>query len=154
DADYRITIDDGGSQGADGQVLLNGEVLLKPREGGEAGPRRRDIDLKLQSKNVLEVRLTGRPGSTLTVTLRAGAKEIGAAGGRIVVPGSEYTVEFPPQALASPTVIQVAEVPTQLPNQFQLVPLRTVELQPSGLNLLANATVTWRYGAFWDGASA
>lgn len=87
-ADYVIEIDDSATQGADGSVTLDGVVLLAPRSAGDTGPRRLSLNAKLQAQSVLDVRLTGRPGATLTITIRAGARIVGTDGGSVTAPGA------------------------------------------------------------------
>ena len=66
-ADYIIDIDDLGSQGADGSVILNGQVLMGPRLVGETGPRHIRTAITLAAENILDARLSGKPGSSLRV---------------------------------------------------------------------------------------
>jgi hypothetical protein len=62
--------DDLATQGADGIVTLNGQTLMQPRATtGEVGPRHITVDVTLLSANVLEVRLVGRTGSQLKITV-------------------------------------------------------------------------------------
>ena len=70
-AGYIIDIDDGGSTGADGRVILNGVVLLDYRTEADVGPRHITEAVVLQTQNELQVTLTGKPGSTLTVQVLA-----------------------------------------------------------------------------------
>lgn len=67
---YVVDIDDLGTDGADGSVVLNGMTLLAPRAPGEEGPRHVTLEVSLAASNLLEVRPTGRPGSQLQVTIR------------------------------------------------------------------------------------
>jgi predicted RNA-binding protein with TRAM domain len=68
---YTVTIDDLGSQGADGSVVLNGQTLMAPRAvTGEVGPRRVTVSMTLPNANALEVRLLGKKNSQLKVTVR------------------------------------------------------------------------------------
>jgi hypothetical protein len=60
---YVVEITDNGSQGANATVTLNGALLY---EGGSL-----NRSLALRARNALVVRLTGKPGSTLTVSIRA-----------------------------------------------------------------------------------
>lgn len=109
-ADYIIDIDDGGSQGADGSVMLNGEVVLAPRTSGDVRPRHVRRAVALRQQNVLEARLTGRPGSTLTISILGGAKELGATGGAVTAPGGVATVTFSPRSFESATVVEVVDI--------------------------------------------
>ena len=68
-AQYVIDISDGGTQGADGSVTLNGVVFLAPRSDADIGPRHIHATVALLTQNVIDTRLTGKPGSTLTVSI-------------------------------------------------------------------------------------
>lgn len=68
---YTVTIDDLGSQGADGSVVLNGQTLMASRAvTGEVGPRRVTATVTLNTTNSLEVRLLGKKNSQLKVTVK------------------------------------------------------------------------------------
>jgi len=106
-ADYIIDIDDAGTQGANATVTLNGTALVPA--GAISGSAwfhlRRAI--QMASANTLVVRLTGKPGSTLTFLILGGAKVIGANGGAVVVPGGDVALAVPEGALSTATEIQV-----------------------------------------------
>jgi hypothetical protein len=67
---YIVDIDDLGSQGADGSVQLNGVTLMANRVLGEVGPRHVVVEVTLAASNDLEVRLGGKKGSQLQVSVR------------------------------------------------------------------------------------
>lgn len=106
-ADYIVEIDDGASQGADGSVTLNGEVLLALRTRSNVGPRHIRRAVTLGTTNTLEVRLTGKPGSTLTVSILGGAKTIGVEGGTVMLPGGGLTLTVPEGAIETPSEIHI-----------------------------------------------
>jgi hypothetical protein len=67
---YTIDIDDLASQGADGRVMLNGQILMDTRAvTGEVGPRHITVDVTLLASNALEIRILGKKGSQLKVTI-------------------------------------------------------------------------------------
>ena len=65
---YVVDLDDLGSIGADGSAVLNGDTLLAPRTG-DAGARHLTTTISLDALNTLVVRLLGKPGSVLQVTV-------------------------------------------------------------------------------------
>ena len=79
-ARYLIDINDDSTQGADGSVTLNGQVLLAPRTSSDSGARHIQVSIALLAENTLSVRLTGKPGSRLTISIRA-------LGWRLLTPG-------------------------------------------------------------------
>lgn len=116
-ADYLIDIDDGGSQGADGSVVLNGDVLLAPRTTTDLGPRHVRKEVALRETNTLDVRLTGKPGSFVTVSILSGFKTVGPQGGTVTAPGSHAAVTVPPGAVSSGNLV------VQITDTFGLVGL-------------------------------
>jgi hypothetical protein len=69
-SNYTIDIDDLGSQGADGSVTLNGVALMQPRAiTGEVGPRHYTLDISLLENNRLDVKMLGRKGSQLKISI-------------------------------------------------------------------------------------
>jgi hypothetical protein len=148
--DYVIDIDDGGSQGSDGSVSLNGELLLAPRRGADAGPRHVRRAVLLRESNRLEVRLTGKAGSTLTVSVLGGTKAVGPAGGSITVPGGDVKLMVPAGALATTAEISIvpsanADVP---PGLDGITPLgRAWSFEPNGLTFAKAADLTIRYAS-------
>ncbi|MDF2773383.1 MAG: hypothetical protein K0S86_2878 [Geminicoccaceae bacterium] len=68
---YTIDVDELGSMGADGSVVLNGQIILDTRAvTGEVGPRHITATVQLSGNDVLEVRLLGRKGSVLQIAIR------------------------------------------------------------------------------------
>ena len=68
---YTIDVDDLGSMGADGSVVLNGQTILDRRAvTGEVGPRHVTATVQLSGNDVLEVKLLGRKGSVLQIAIR------------------------------------------------------------------------------------
>jgi hypothetical protein len=61
-AEYILDIDDGGSQGASAIVTLNGDTVYTGAQVRKA--------VQLGVSNTLVVQLSGKPGSTLTVSLQ------------------------------------------------------------------------------------
>jgi N-acetylneuraminic acid mutarotase/pimeloyl-ACP methyl ester carboxylesterase len=109
-ADYLIDIDDGGSEGADGSVVLNGKVLLAPRTRADVGPRHIRQAVTLLAQNFLDVRLTGAPGSVLTVYILGGVEVLSAGGGTVTAPGSGATITVPPGAITGgELLVQLAD---------------------------------------------
>jgi N-acetylneuraminic acid mutarotase len=66
---YIVDLDDLGSQGADGSVVLNGVTLLAPRTAADTGARHVTTTVALNALNALVVRLLGKPGSVLQVAI-------------------------------------------------------------------------------------
>lgn len=130
DASYIIDIDDGASQGADGAVTLNGEVLLAPRTAMETGPRRVRKPITLKTTNQLDVRLTGKPGSVLTITLLGGVESIGATGGTVVAHGGGARVTIPPGALSS--ALEITVIDSDDPTAATTNQKKRVTLLPEG----------------------
>ena len=108
-ASYLIDIDDGGSQGADGSVILNGEVLLALRTATDVGPRHVRRTITLQAQNEIKVRLTGKPGSQLTVYILGGSAEVDASGGKVIAPGTGASITVPPGAFSGTVLLQITE---------------------------------------------
>ena len=142
-ADYIIDIDDLGSQGADGSVTLNGQVLVAPRLEDELGPRHLRVAVTLADRNNLRVRLTGRPGSELQVQLLGGARVIGVDGGTVVAHGAVARVIVPAGALGSPVELQVVATAFPTPQNADIVTPASdlVELFPDGFQFLAPVRV-------------
>lgn len=67
---YALELNDLGSQGADGSVTINGQVVLDYRTPGELGPRSVSTSIALLPSNEIKVRLTGRAGSVLFAQIR------------------------------------------------------------------------------------
>lgn len=130
DADYVVDIDDRGAQGADGSVTLDGVVLLPPRSGNYEVPRHVALNTKLLASSKLTVRLTGKPGSSLSIAIRSGAKVLGPGGGAVTNPGGGVTLQIPPGALTSPTMISIAR-PVESPPPGYLGGW-AVDIGPSG----------------------
>lgn len=61
---YILDVDDGGSQGARATVTVNGRVVYDT--SGHV-----QLAMRLAASNTLAVRLMGKPGSTLTITVQA-----------------------------------------------------------------------------------
>ena len=76
-ASYIIDIDDGGSQGANATVTLNGVALFGPGTSDVGGHLRRAVTLL--ATNTIEVQLRGKPGSTLTVFILRETSDVSAA---------------------------------------------------------------------------
>jgi hypothetical protein len=129
-ADYVIDLDDNGSQGADGAVWLNGELLLAPRTSADLGPRHIRRAVQLAAANTLEVRLVGKPASTLTVSLLGGVEKIGPGGGTVTAPGGAARVTVPPGALGSP--VEIAVVVVDDPTAATTTQIKRVTLLPEG----------------------
>ncbi len=110
-ADYIIDIDDLATQGADGSVSVNGQVIPALRTATETGPRHLHQAIVLQERNALTVRLTGKPGSKLRVSILGGAKLVDANGGVVHLPGGTVELAIPSGALAGPTEIQLTPLP-------------------------------------------
>src|SRR5207248_2435322 len=107
EADYLIDIDNTGSQGANGTVILNGEVLL-------AGRQHVRHAVALRAQNTLTVRLTGKPGSGLNLRVLGGTKSVGASGGTVRASGG-LRLDIPPEALPNDTEISVFPVTGFIP---------------------------------------
>src|SRR6185295_19518831 len=114
-ADYIIDMDDQASQGADGEVILNGQVLLPPRSAPDSTPRHVRGAIRLLSQNTLTVRLTGKPGSKLKVQVVGGTKLIGVAGGTVRFPGGGITLDVPAGSLVQETEISITPTIDGLP---------------------------------------
>lgn len=140
-ADYVIDIEDQGSKGADGSVVLNGAVLLAPRSDSEDGPRHVQLSVSLMEGNLLEVRLTGKPGSKLVVQVLGGAKLLNDSGGVVRSVDGKMTVTFLAGALAGATLVMI----TPSADLFPLVSWNTVSgpyaVSVSGATLALPATV-------------
>ena len=141
-ADYIIDIDDNGTQGANATVTLNGiqVVPLDPVVGRARFHLRQAIQVK--ANNALVVRLTGKPGSTLVISVRSGADVSGQTGGVVSIPYGG-ALELPAGALGSNTTIttqRVADPATSIPGVF--VPGSTVRLGPSGTVLARPAMLS------------
>lgn len=141
-ADYVIEIDDHGTQGADGSVTLDGVELLAPRGIAEVGPRHITLNVKLRAQSLLDVRLTGKPGSQLTIAIRGGAKIVGAAGGSVTAPGGAVRIDIPANSLNSPTEINIGPVAGPVP-EGNLGP--AFELGPTGLAFSTPAKLTVKF---------
>jgi TolB protein len=67
---YVVDLDDLASAGADGQVKLNGVVIMDGRgTTGEVGPRHYTVPVTLNATNTLQVSLRGKKGSVLRVKI-------------------------------------------------------------------------------------
>src|SRR5262245_29220636 len=117
-ADYLIDIDDQGSQGSDGSVILNGEVLLAPRTAADVGLRHVRRAVVLRAQSALVVRLTGKPGSSLSIRVLGGTKSVGALGGTLRAPGGGLHLDIPPGALSQDTELSAYSVPGLAPPDF------------------------------------
>ena len=149
-ADYVIDIDDMASQGADGSVVLNGEVLLAARTASDDGPRHVHQPITLRGQNSLDVRLTGKPGSVLNVQIIGGTKTVGAAGGTLRVPGGGVEVTIPPAALATDAEITIAPDDGATPPDHLegTKPLgRAWSLEPHGLRFAFPVTLSVDYSS-------
>lgn len=149
-ADYVIDMDDMGSEGADGSVILNDQVLLAPRTAADVGPRHVRRAVLLLAQNALVVRLTGKPGSKLVVQVLGGTKSVGAAGGSVKVPGGGLQLEVPPGALPQDTEISIyrtadAEPPPVLEDVTTLG--SAWSLEPNGLTFSKAVQITVDYSA-------
>src|SRR4051812_23099593 len=67
---YSVDVDDLGSNGADGSVELNGVTLMVKRPPGQTGPRHVVVEVTLTTSNTFVIRLTGKKGSQLQVSVR------------------------------------------------------------------------------------
>jgi hypothetical protein len=142
--EYRIILDDLGSQGADGSVVLNGEVLMAPRQADETGPRRVEVIKALPSANVLEVRLTGKPGSQLRVTIEAG-REVDETGGTIALQGGQVALDLPAGAAGGPLFITAAPYSGPFPTGATPVGGAAWDLGPDGTTFAHPVTLTFHY---------
>jgi hypothetical protein len=68
-APYIVDLDDLGSQGAVGSVVLNGVTLLAPRTTANTGALHVTTTVTLSAVNTLVVRLLGKPGSLLQIAI-------------------------------------------------------------------------------------
>jgi hypothetical protein len=68
---YSVDIDDLGTTGGDGSVELNGVTLMAKRLPGQSGPRHVVVEVTLGTSNNLVIRLTGKKGSQLQVSIRS-----------------------------------------------------------------------------------
>lgn len=150
EADYVIDIDDRGSQGADGGVILNNQVLLAPRTAADVGPRHVRQTVLLRVQNTLVVTLTGKPGSSLLVQVLGGTKSVGAAGGSVKVPGGGLRLDIPQFSLPRDTEISIYRAPGfNPPNVLEgVTPLGlTWSLEPRGLVFDKPVKMSINYGA-------
>ncbi len=158
EADYMIDIDDDGSQGADGSVVLNGEVLLSPRAGTDDASRHVRRPVVLAVDNTLEVRLTGKPGSHLRISILGGVAVIGLEGGVIRMPGGAAILTIPEGALD--TSIEIAanvDRLTMIPPALQVTGRATgpaIRLAPEGLRFNLPVSVDMNYEALGQIAQA
>lgn len=151
-ADYIIDVDDHGSLGADGSVILNGEVVLGLRTAQETGPRHVRRAITLAASNQLEVRLTGKLGSTMRVAIIGGAKLVALAGGTVTMPGGQASLEVPAGALAAPTEIVIAPMdPANMDApqwnafiSYKATILTGIRGYPDGLQFTKRATIRFR----------
>jgi len=67
---YVLELDDLGSLGADGRVVINGQIFMDYRAPGDTAPRSLSTSIALGTTNEITVRLTGKPGSVLFVQIR------------------------------------------------------------------------------------
>jgi hypothetical protein len=68
---YSVDIDDLGTTGADGSVELNGVTLLAKRQGQSTAPRHVVVEVMLGTGNTITIRLSGKKGSQLQVSVRS-----------------------------------------------------------------------------------
>jgi hypothetical protein len=68
---YSVDIDDLGSAGADASVELNGVTLLAKRQGQSTAPRHVVVEVTLGTGNTITIRITGKKGSQLQVSVRS-----------------------------------------------------------------------------------
>lgn len=68
-APYIVDLDDLGSQGAVGSVVLNGVTLLAPGTAGNTGALHVTTTVTLSTVNTVVVRLLGKPGSLLQIAI-------------------------------------------------------------------------------------
>jgi ZU5 domain len=147
-ADYVIDMDDKGSEGADGSVTLNDQVVLAPRTAADVGPRHVRVGVSLRAQNTLLVRLTGKPGSKLVLQVQGGAKSVGPSGGTVTVPGGGVRLEIPPLALPQDTEINITSTPGAAPPNVLdgVAPLGPAwSLEPHGLVFDQPVTMSINY---------
>lgn len=142
-ADYRVEITDNATQGADAVVNLDSAVLLSARQPGDTLPRSAALDIKLSAASTLSIRLLGKLGSTLTVTIRGGAKAVGPQGGSVVMPGGTARVELPPSALDGTQVITVEPAPDD--QRIGRLGNFAVRIGPEGLTFAVPVSVVAKY---------
>jgi hypothetical protein len=68
---YVITIDRDPRPGANASITLNGQVLVAPGATDDTVTGPIQLPVSLAAQNTLAVRLTGRPGSTFTLTIKS-----------------------------------------------------------------------------------
>lgn len=107
-ATYIIDIRTGGSQGLQGTMTLNGQGLLSPSQASGAGQVHVRKGLSLDASNVLEVRLTGQPGTFLDFYILGGAAEVGPGGGVAVAPTTGASVKVSPGAFSTPVLVRIS----------------------------------------------
>lgn len=64
-----MVVTDNGIQGLNGTIELNGETIVNQSMLGGNGPVNLSIPVVLGASNTLKVRLTGKPGSGLTICI-------------------------------------------------------------------------------------
>jgi alpha-tubulin suppressor-like RCC1 family protein len=106
-ADYLLVLEEIGEHGVTATVLLDGKAISLPNQS----PRRRATSIRraisLKEASTLSIRLTGAPGSRLSVSLLAGTKQVTKEGGTIRAPGGVATLTIPEGALSEPLDVSV-----------------------------------------------
>lgn len=101
-ADYLLTID--GDHAANLRIWLNGTPIQLPRDF--SGTRH---GIRLRRDNSLAIQVLGSPGSSVTLLILGGARQIGDSGGTITSPGSGATLTVSPGAIEGQLLIQLVD---------------------------------------------
>lgn len=81
--DYLIDVTDHGDRGANAEVRLNDAVIVASTQVSAEAEFHLVQSVALGNSNTLTVRLTGKPDSRLSISIRAGAKFVGSDGGSL-----------------------------------------------------------------------
>jgi hypothetical protein len=150
-----ITIQNGDGGGnnlvTDAVVFFNGLSIFDSSMMSQPGSTLQ-VPISMNDNNWVWVRLSGAPGSYLTIQAAAEitpdattAQVVGMGGGAVSVQnhlGDTFTLTIPPLALDQDTSISVSALPKALPSPIAKNLYPGVVLEPSGLVFSLPATVT------------
>ena len=104
------------------------------------------LPVALEAENTLEVRISGRPGSSAVVSVLAGAAVVGPDGGEVTSLSGQVTIQIPPGALEGEEILAVEETDhIQHDPAFVQFLGPLVKLSPSGIEFRETVELRFRH---------